>query len=66
MTSSTLPRQEISKIRSILLNLDKHDRGKKIMQGIKKNMTAMSEAKDEDYANLRKILSYLKMKKIIK
>ncbi|MGD8525480.1 MAG: phosphate/phosphite/phosphonate ABC transporter substrate-binding protein [Thioalkalispiraceae bacterium] len=65
VASNRLPQVLVDNIKKILLDLKNHQAGRDIMNGIKKNMNAMAEARDEDYDNLRNILSVLKQRKII-
>lgn len=66
VVSDKVSGEMVDKLRSILLNLNNHEKGKSILKGIKKSMTGMGEVVDADYKNLRKILDFLKKEKVIK
>ncbi|MBF0447526.1 MAG: phosphate/phosphite/phosphonate ABC transporter substrate-binding protein [Magnetococcales bacterium] len=55
-----LPAQLIIQLRSALLDLHKTQKGRNILIGIKKNITALVPANPSDYQNLQSILSDLK------
>ncbi len=59
VASNKLPQETVKKLREALYKLKDSKEGKTIMTAIKKNMTNMVPASDEDYDNLRNILKTL-------
>ncbi len=66
VVSDTLSTKKTDLLRSALYSLKNTEEGKKILREIKKTMTAMVPAKDEDYDNLRNILRVLEGKGILR
>lgn len=66
VASNQLPDKTFNKIQGLFLNMHTSDSGKLAIQSIKSTITSMDKAEDEDYQNLRKILSFLKEKSILK
>lgn len=57
IAQSSLPEETVNKLRTALLNLKNESNAQSIMSSIKENMTALVSARDEDYDNLRLILT---------
>jgi len=53
---SRLPKKIINRLRDTLLDMKSSKEGLNVLKGIKKNMTALVEANDRDYQNLRIII----------
>jgi phosphonate transport system substrate-binding protein len=59
VTRTTLPPEQVAKLRQALLRLKDIPGGKSIMQSINKDTTAMASVADSDYDNLRAVLKTL-------
>ena len=66
VASNKVPDEVFEMVKKIMLDLKNHAQGKDAMKSIKKTMTAMGEAEDKDYDNLRVIMDLLSDKKVIK
>jgi phosphonate transport system substrate-binding protein len=51
------PQEHVEKLQELLLNLNQHPQGKTILTSIKKSITGLRKVKDQDYNELRYILS---------
>ncbi|MBE9525754.1 MAG: phosphate/phosphite/phosphonate ABC transporter substrate-binding protein [Proteobacteria bacterium] len=57
VTSSKLPQKQIQILREILINMKNSNDGLAVLQGIKKDISALVPATDSDYTNLKAIIS---------
>jgi len=57
VTRSDLPAEHIEKLRQIVLKMGDSTSGLAILQGIKKNISRLVDAKESDYENLEKIIT---------
>lgn len=51
-----LPPKQVERLRNIMLTMSESEQGMEALHAIKKNITALVEAKSSDYDNLRKII----------
>ncbi len=56
VATQRFPQQQVEKLQTLLLNLNEHPKGKNILTRIKKSITGVEAANDEDYKKLRLIL----------
>jgi phosphonate transport system substrate-binding protein len=56
VATQRFPQQQVKKLQTLLLNLNEHPKGKTILTSIKKSITGVEAANDEDYNELRVIL----------
>ncbi|MFQ5643033.1 MAG: phosphate/phosphite/phosphonate ABC transporter substrate-binding protein [Thiogranum sp.] len=66
VTSSRLAPQRVEQLRNALLELNRTDNGRHIMNSIKPGITAMLPVQDSDYDNLRDIMEALRKLGIVK
>ena len=56
VATQRFPQQRLEKLRRLFLDINNHSKGKTILTSIKKSITGVVKAKDEDYDELRLIL----------
>lgn len=60
VTKSTLPKDEVLKLREALFRLSDSEKGRRILKGVNEHATGLVPVEDRDYDNLRTILRALK------